>query len=239
MRNFVLLHGAFHGGWCWRFVAERLRARGHHVTTPTQTGVGERRHLISRKLTLDDFTTDLVNHITMEDLTDIVLVGHSFGGGPISGAADRMPERIRHLVYLDARVLENGQAPFDLGVADINEARRRSAIDSSGGLSIPPPTPLSFGVPDGPLADWLRSHLTPHPLSTFQTKLTLRHPVGNDRPKTYIACTDPLYPSLADTRAMLRGRADWNWREIATGHDAMVTAPDELAMMLEEIAALP
>ncbi len=237
MANFVLLHGAFHGGWCWRFVAERLRAHGHNVTTPTQTGVGERKHLLSRTLTLDSFTDDLVHHIAMEDLSDIILVGHSFGGSPISGAADQMPERIRHLVYLDARVLENGQAPFDLGLPEINAARRQAAMDFSDGLSIPPPTPLSFGVPDGPLAEWVLRHLTPHPLNTFETKLTLRHPVGNGRPKTYIACTAPLYPSLADTRAMLRERADWHWREIATGHDAMVTAPEELTTMLEEIAA--
>ena len=97
-KTFVLLHGAWHGGWCWRFVADILRARGHLVTTPTQTGLGERRHLISDRITLQTFIDDLVNHMLAEDLSDAIVVGHSFGGNALSGAAEAIPERIRELV---------------------------------------------------------------------------------------------------------------------------------------------
>src|ERR1700678_102881 len=112
-QTFVLVHGAWHGGWCWSRVADRLRAAGHRVFTPTQTGLGERKHLLSKDITLDTFTTDIVNVIEAEELSDIILVGHSFGGNAISGVADVMPERIRHLVYLDSLVVEGDKSPFD------------------------------------------------------------------------------------------------------------------------------
>src|SRR5215469_5914508 len=94
-KTFVLVHGAWHGGWCWSKVAAILRTRGHTVFTPTQTGLGERAHLISKSIDLGVFVTDITNVIKYEDLTDIVLVGHSFGGNAISGVADTMRERIR------------------------------------------------------------------------------------------------------------------------------------------------
>jgi len=108
-RTFVLVHGMWHGGWCWSRVAEALRARGHRVTTPTQTGLGERKHLLSASITLDTFVADVVNHLEWEDLSEVVLVGHSFGGAPISGAADGAPERIAKLIYLDAAIMEDGE----------------------------------------------------------------------------------------------------------------------------------
>ena len=235
MTNFVLLHGAFHGGWCWRDVAAPLRAHGHIVFTPTQTGLGERRHLLSADITLDTFVQDLVEVMIAEDITDAVLVGHSFGGNAISGVADLMPERVRHLVYLDSMILEHGDSPFSRLRPEVAAERTRLA-QASGGLSIPPPAPAAFGVPDGAGADWLRERLTPHPFATFTSKLTLRHPVGNGRPCTYIVCTDPIYGPLQSSRDWVQGRPGWAWREIATGHDAMVTAPGALAAMLEEIA---
>src|SRR5690606_3636340 len=112
-----------------------------------QTGLGERRHLMSRDITLDTFVLDLVNHIEAEELHDVVLVGHSFGGAAISGAADRMPERIHHLVYLDAVILEDGQAPFDMLPAELVASRRRLAQEEGEGIFIPAPPPPAFGVP--------------------------------------------------------------------------------------------
>src|SRR4051812_29010728 len=109
---YVLVHGSWVGGWFWAPVAEQLRSQGHRVFTPTQTGLGERKHLLSRDVTLDTFVVDLVNVIEAEELRDVILVGHSSAGAPITGVADRMPERIRHLVYLDAFVLQNGQSSY-------------------------------------------------------------------------------------------------------------------------------
>jgi pimeloyl-ACP methyl ester carboxylesterase len=236
-RTFVLLHGAWHGGWCWREVAAALGARGHRVTTPTQTGLGERRHLLSAQITPETFVADLVGHIEAEELSDIVLVGHSFGGIAISGAADRVPERIRHLVYLDSLILEDGQAPFDLVPPEVVAARRALARERGAGIAIPPPPVASFGIPeDHPLAPWVARRLTPHPLGAYETPLRLRNPPGNGLPRTYIACTDPPYAPLERVWRWVRGRPGWGWQEIATGHDAMVTAPEALARLLEQIA---
>lgn len=230
-RTFVLVHGAWHGGWCWAAVAEALRERGHRVYTPTQTGLGERAHLISKSITLDTFITDIANVIRCEDLDDVVLVGHSFGGNAVSGVADRMPERMRRIVYLDATMLENGQTPFGLLPKDVVEARTQAAETSSGGLSIPPPPAAAFGVSEPAQAAWLEARLTPHPFSTFVSPLKLANKIGNGLPATYIMCVDPLYGPLQASRDWVKKNGMMTV-EIRTGHDAMVTAPDALTDLL-------
>ena len=236
-QTFVLVHGAWHGGWCWSRVADRLRAAGHQVFTPTQTGLGERRHLLSKDITLDTFRTDIVNVIEAEELSKIVLVGHSFGGLAISGVADVIPERIRHLVYLDSLMVEGGKSPFDSLPADVVAARRKLAEESSGGLSLPNPPASAFGVLDAHDAEWVKRRLTPHPLSTYTSKQNIKGPVGNNLPRTYIHCTNPSYAALQASRDWVKAQAGWRWAEIATVHDAMVTAPDELAKMLMGVSS--
>lgn len=232
-KTYVLLHGAWHGAWCWRDVAARLRAAGHLVTTPTQTGLGERRHLLSAQITLDTFVEDVVQHLEAEEIGDAILVGHSFGGLGITGAADRVPHRIRHLVYLDAIVLEDGETAWGRMAPEVVAERRRVVEEQGAGLFAPPPPVAAFGVPeDHPLAPWVRRRLTPHPAATYRTPLRLAQPAGNGLPRTYIACTDPWYGPLEWARARVRGRPGWAWEEIATGHDAMVTAPEALAALL-------
>ncbi len=235
MSTFVLLHGAFHGAWCWNRVAPLLRDAGHAVFTPTQTGLGDRAHLIHPGITLDTFVDDLVAVLETEELADVVLVGHSFGGYAITGAADRVPGRIRHLVYLDGVVPVPGKAPLDLSPPEVAAERRRSAAET-GGIAIAAPDPGVFGVPPGPDADWLRRRMTPHPFGAMDTAMTLRHPPGNGLPRTYVACTDPSYAALAWARALVQAQPGWSWREIATGHDCMVTAPAETAALLMETA---
>jgi len=208
-QTFVLVHGAWHGGWCWSRVTDRLRAAGHQVFTPTQTGLGERKHLLSKDITLDTFTKDIVNVIEAEELSNVVLVGHSFGGLAISGAADAMPDRIRHLVYLDSLMVEGGKSPFDNLPPDIVAARRKAAEETSGGLSLPAPPPAAFGISDAKDG-----------------------PVGNNLPRTYSACTNPSYAALEGSRKWVKAQQGWRWAEIATGHDAMVMAPEELTRML-------
>jgi pimeloyl-ACP methyl ester carboxylesterase len=233
---YVLLHGAWHGGWCWRFVADGLRELGHRVFTPTQTGLGERKHPLTSDITLETFVQDLLNVLEMEELAEVILVGHSFGGLAISGAADRAPARIRHLVYLDSVILQDSQTVFGVLPADIVAARRKLALEQGRGVAMPIPPVSAFGIPeDHPRADWVRGHLTPHPVSTYETPLRLKHPVGNGRPCTYIACTDPLYEPLAGVREWVKPAPGWAWQEIATGHDAMVTAPEMLTEMLVRI----
>ncbi|MBV9756124.1 MAG: alpha/beta fold hydrolase [Alphaproteobacteria bacterium] len=231
-KPFVLVHGAWHGGWCWARVAPLLAAAGHRILTPTCTGLGDRAHLLSPAVGLDTFIDDVAAAIATEELTDIVLVGHSFAGSVISGVADRMPERIAQLIYLDATVLRSGQSPFDMIPPDVVAARRRAAAESSGGLTLPVPPASAFGVDDPADAAWLARHLRPHPLKTYEDPLRLQNPLGNGRPKTYIACTQPEYAVLAPVRAWVQAQPDWAFGQIATGHDAMVTAPELLARTL-------
>lgn len=235
MTVFVLLHGMFHGAWCWSRVTPRLEALGHQAHTPVQTGVGERARELHPGITLQTFVDDLTTYLETHDLHNTVLVGHSFGGHAITGAADRVPHRVRHLVYLDAVFPISGTAPIDASLPEVAAERRASAA-STGNLSLPPAPPAYFGVPDGPDADWVRQHLTPHPFGTLTTAITFQGPPGNGLPATYIACTDPLYAPLAHARTAARAHPGWAWRELPTGHDAMVTTPGPLADMLLEIA---
>ncbi len=232
--TFVLLHGAWHGGWCWQRVAEPLAAAGHRVYTPTQTGLGERAYLLSPEITLETFIRDLLEVLEGEDLQDVILVGHSFGGLVITGAADRVPERIRHLVYLDALVLESGQTPFSMVPPDVAQARRALARESSGGLSIPPPSADAFGITDPDDAAWVEAKCTPHPLATYEDCLRLRGPVGNGLPATYVAVS-PDYPPFSRCREFARRQPGWEYRVIDAGHDAMVTSPSAVTDLLLEI----
>ena len=229
--NYVLVHGAFHGGWCWSRVAGRLRAGGHNVFAPTQTGLGERRHLASKDITIDTFVADITGVLEAEELNDVVLVGHSFAGATISGVADRMPERIRHLVYLDSRILEAGQSIMHVDARCTGWLQ--AAKESSGGVSVPcPPAGVfAFSHPDD-LA-WVERRLTPHPAGTFISPLELTNPdIGNGLPRTYVACTDPIYPPLLVCHNWALGREGWGWAETPGGHDAMVTQPEALARLL-------
>jgi pimeloyl-ACP methyl ester carboxylesterase len=229
---FVLVHGAWHGGWCWRQVAEALRAAGHVVFTPTLTGFGERAHLLQPSLTIEDFATDVVSVIEAEELQQVILVGHSFAGAPISVVADRKPEALKRLIYLDAVVLENGQSAFSKLEPAIVAQRVKVAQETSEGLTIPPPPPEAFGVTETHEAGWLRRRMTPQPLNCYQEPIRLNHPLGNGVRKTYIACTDPAYGSLVPTHEWVRRQNGWQYLEFATGHDAMVIRPEALTEVL-------
>ncbi len=235
MTNFVLLHGAFHGAWCWRRVSRILRAAGHDVFTPTQTGVGERAHLLRHDISLDTFVQDLVAVLQAEELEDAVLVGHSFGGNTITGAAARIPQRIRSLVYLDSMIPVSGQSALDSVTPEVAAQRRRQAAETAG-LSLPAPDPSVFGIPPGPDAEWVRRHMTPHPFGAYESALTFDGPPGNGLPATYVFCTDPVYAPLEPSRERARAVEGWQWRDLAASHDAMVTHPEATAALLMELA---
>ena len=225
------MHGAWHGAWCWKKLLPLLHEKGLEVYTPTQTGVGEQAHLLSGDISLDTFILDITDFLTEHDLHNVVLVGHSFAGISISGVADRMPERISRLVYLDALLLQNGQSVFDIIPPEMAQARRELAQQTSGGISLPPPEPAVLGVSDADDVQWLIAHCTPHPVSTYESKMTLSHSLGNGLPATYIAVT-PHYAPTTSSRNYAKTRSDWQYAEIPAGHDAMVTSPLALYELL-------
>lgn len=234
-KAFVLAHGAWHGGWCWERVAQRLRAQGHRVFSPSFTGMGDRAHQMSAAITMATFVQDLVGLIETENLSDVTLVGHSFGGVPISGAADRIPQRIRRLVYLDGVVLESGKAPFDAYPPQEVQSRIAAAQRMGEALVVLPPDPLppAWGlVPGTPDHDWVARQLTPMPLEVYRTALALKAPVGAGLPRTYVHCTQPQSPVIAPSAALVRSWPDWDWIDLAAPHDAMITHPDAVADIL-------
>ena len=230
-RTYVLVHGGFHGGWCWRRVADRLGGTGHRVFTPTQTGLGERRHLMSANITLDVFVEDVTKLLEAEELSDVILVGHSFGGRTVAGVADLMPERIARLVLLDTGLFVSGQSALDAMPAVEREERYRLAREGDG-LGMAVPHARRFGLTDSEDLAWVTRRLTPQPFSTYTSALTLRHPLGNGCPVTYIRCTAPRYPTIDAGEAFARAQPDWQVLELDTGHDAMISAPGPLSEML-------
>lgn len=236
----MLVHGAWHGAWCWHAVAERLRAAGRRVLAPDLTGLGRKSHLLSAAITLDTCIADVTDLIEAEDLSGVVLVGHSFGGAVVLGVADRVAARLHGLVFLDSLILESGRSPFDMLAPAVAAERRRLVREAGGGIALPVPPVSAFGIPeDHPAAEGVRRRLVPHPAGTYESALTLVHPLGNGLPCTYVHCTQPSYPPLEGSRALARARPDWRWRTLATGHDAMVTAPDALARLLLDAADAP
>jgi pimeloyl-ACP methyl ester carboxylesterase len=235
MATFVLVHGGWHGGWCWKKVTPLLRVRGHEVLTPTLTGLGERAHLAAPDVGLETHVRDLLNMLEYENVRDVVLVGHSYAGMVITAVADRAPERIARLVYLDAFVPADGQALVDLLPPERRDMFLEQARTGEQ-LSVPSPPPELWGVADEDDLAWVRPRVVPQPLATFTEALHLDHADATPT-RTYVACTASATATTFRPFAE-RVRADpaWRYREIATGHDAMITAPDALAALLLEAA---
>lgn len=235
-KTYVLVPGAFWGGWVWRKVEPKLQSAGHRVFSVTNTGLGERSHLLTRDVNLDTFVKDVLGVFTYNDITNAVLVGHSLAGVTITAVADAIPERIHHLVYLDAAVLEPGKSFFDYIAPEARARLQKVAQDSSGGITLPPPAPeavqKSMGLSDEEDVRLITSHSTPHPIATFESPLMLKNEFGSGLPKTYIACTNPALPAIEGSKKRVKEQQNWNWKEIATGHAAMVTRPDELSEIL-------
>ncbi len=230
--TFVLVHGAAHGGWCWRRVADRLSAAGHRVYTPTLTGLGARAHLLSPQVGLDTAIKDVVGVLEYEELDDVVLVGHSFGATVVCGVAARARKHLRALVLLDGLLAQPGSSILD-GFDPSTAAARLAATQVTAGTRTLPPLDLpAIGVTDDEDTAWLRRRLTPHPVRTYTDPLMVDPPLAAGLPCSYVACTDPPYPPVARSAAMAREEPGWHYSELPTGHDAMITAPAEVAAIL-------
>ena len=231
--TFVLVHGAWHGGWCWRRVADLLTAQGHRAFTPTLTGLGERSHLMQPGINVSTHATDVVNVIKWEGLRDIVLVGHSYGGCIISGVAEQMGDTIGSIVFLDAFVPENGDSMADLTSQLVRDSLK--AATERGDVSVPARPAAAFLVNEKDQA-WVDSLCGPQPIAAFTEKLTLTGAVGKVAKKAYVRAA--AYPNPGFDKALERVKADKAWRTygVPCGHDVMVDMPERLAEILLEVA---
>lgn len=231
--TFVLVHGAWHGGWVWQTLAQHLRQQGHNVYTPTLTGLGEKSHLLNNSINLDTFITDIINLFKWENLNNVVLLGHSFGGLVVSGVADRIPEKIRQLIFLDGFLIENGQSAFDTLPAKAVDKLYNIAASQCNGLALPAPRPVLLGYPDDEnTTETIAGLLTPHPIGTYASKLELHHPLGNYLPVTYYKCTNPVYDPVAQSHALAKKQQGWSIVKLPTSHAAPFTHPHLLADLL-------
>lgn len=238
MATYVLVHGGGHGGWCWRQLSPLLRAAGHEVYTPTLTGLGERAHLLSPDIDLDTHVADITAVLEYEDCTEVILVGHSYGGMVITGVADRATRRISHLVYLDGAIPVDGESLADVIPALIGIARSDARVVDGVELALWPDSPASlaiYGVTDPDDAAWLQGKLTPHPWKSFVQPLRLTNEAAVKRiPRSNI---NSSIAASGMVEGPLRDRAqaaDQVW-EIDTGHDLMITAPREVAEILLQL----
>jgi pimeloyl-ACP methyl ester carboxylesterase len=232
-RTFVLVHGSWHGGWCWRRVADLLEKRGHKVFAPTLTGLGERSHLMSAMITLDTHITDVANVIKWENLENVVLVGHSYAGFVVSGVAERVLPQISSIVFLDAFMPENGQRVVDLSPPALRATSFAAAEKNEVGRPIPPAK--AFGVNEKDQA-WVDSKLTQQPTFVSLQPIVLTGAREKVAKKTYIRATS--YPNPRFDSHLERLKSDPTWRTygVPSGHDVMVDMPDRLTEILIEVA---
>ena len=231
--TFVLVHGAWHGGWCWRRVSDLLERQGHKVFTPTLTGLGDRSHLMSKDIRLATHVTDVVNLMKWEGLSGVVLCGHSYGGMVVSGVAEQMADAINSIVFLDAFVPENSDSMAALTSGAVRDNLKIAA--ERGDLGVPARSAAAFLVKDKDQA-WVDAMCVPQPIGTMTEKITLtgaRERIGK---KAYIRAS--AYPNPGFDTAYARVKADTSWRtyEVPCGHDVMVDMPERLTEILVEVA---
>lgn len=232
-KTFVLVHGAWHGGWCWRRVADRLEKQGHKVFTPTLTGVADRSHLLGPNVKLATHIADVANLIKWERLSNIVLCGHSYGGFVISGAAELVPDAIGSIVFLDAFMPDNGDAVLDLTGAAVKDAVKAAA--AAGELGIKPRAAAAFGVNEADRA-WVDALCTPQPIATFSDKIALTGARDRVAKKAYVRAKNYENPGFDKAVARLKGNPAWKLYEAPCGHDVMVDMPDRLTEILLEVS---
>jgi Alpha/beta hydrolase family len=227
-KTFVLISGAFLGGWCWRRVSDLLEKKGHKVFSPTLTGLGERSHLLSKEVNLDTHISDIVNVIKWENLNDICLVAHSYGGWPSSGALEQIGSNVSSIVWLDAFKPENGQKAVDL--TSFSKAVLASAEKGEPSIPAPKAGPVVVNEND---RVWFDSKATAQPMGTYLQPIKLSGALGKVAKKTYIRI--PRFPNPAFDKALAECKADKTWNTIentTSGHVVMMDAPEWLADIL-------
>ena len=243
MATFVLVPGAWLGGWAWRDVTRELRRRGHDVYPVTLTGLGERVHLARPEVDLETHIADVVNLLAYENLTNVVLAGHSYAGSVITGVADRAPERLAQLVYVDSAPLADGQTMLELNGPEGSAALEKTVAEQGAGWQwpLPPFALLAEGASLDGLNETARARIvaraTPHPFATYRQPLRLANPDGGNYQRAVIACDDVRNLIAAGIPPLVAlTQPPWRYEELHTGHWPMFSMPDELAALLDRIA---
>jgi pimeloyl-ACP methyl ester carboxylesterase len=239
MATFVLVHGAWGGGWVWKKVIPLLRTAGHDVHASTGTGLGDRVLLAGPAVNLDTHITDVVNLLQFEGLTEVILVGWSYGGMIITGVAERVPERLARLVYLDALVPADGENSYDAEHSSEGvRAADRAAAEAAGmpGFLVVEPYAdwLASLTLDPADRDWLLAKLVPQPLATYTQPIRLGNPAAAEVPRTFVSCTEGKEAGdvFAHTASQLRSDPGWHYRELTNNHLAPINAPQATAEVL-------
>ncbi len=226
----IFVHGGFHGGWCWVRVAEPLRAAGWRVYTPSLTGLGDRAHLLAPTVGLDTHVQDIVGLITCEELDSVVLCGHSAAGAVITVVADRVPERVAGLLYLDASLPAHGQSMLDfMGDSQgIPALFRAQAAAHGDGWRVPAGLPFDaagFGVDDAADAAWVNRRMSAHPLAAFTDPVILSGAGAAVTRRTYVRCEGFQIAHGEPLIARLEKDPSWSTERWDCGHSPQVTAP--------------
>jgi pimeloyl-ACP methyl ester carboxylesterase len=229
--TYILVHGAWHGSWCWKRVRAALQSAGHNVFTPTLTGLGERSHLNSAAIDLSTHIADIVNLIHWEELSDVVLCGHSYAGCVITGVADQIPDRIRALVFLDAFLPENGESLMDIVPSEVAQTVREQARATGEGWKMNPIPAQFLGVRDPHDVAWVDAQCTPQAMATFEERIKLTGNLEHIQDIAYMLPTE-RHPNLlvSHERAKAKGWKICTIRNSA--HDFMIDYPQKLAEFL-------
>ena len=242
MANFLLVHGAWHGAWCWRRVSEALVRAGHRAHAVTLTGVGERAHLLTPSIDLETHIADVVAALEAEELDEVVLAVHSYAGMLGTAVADRLSGRLRHLVYVDAVVPKPGES-WSSTHASATRSARLAAAAASPDRSFPPPDPAVFGLAEADHA-WVQRRQTPHPGGTYEAPLSFDPQRVARVPRTFVNCVRPPLATIDAIRTRVSDPRFWDgaWlpgsrvATLETGHDPMISAPEALTQLLLDCA---
>ena len=233
-KTFLLIHGAYHGGWCWRLVTDIIEQNGHKVYAPSLTGNGDRVHLLSKDIELDTQISDIVNLVTWEDLKDICLVAHSFGGWPASGALERIHDRVASIVWVDAFKPKNGEKALDY-ISEFSRKALEAAV-ARGEPGRNPPPAKTYSINEKHYA-WIDSRLTPQPNGVALQPIKLSGKLDGIAKKTYVRV--PKYRQAGFDKALGECQADKTWQTFVnanSGHDVMIDQPEWLAGLLLRVS---
>jgi pimeloyl-ACP methyl ester carboxylesterase len=223
-KTFLLVPGAWHGAWCYRRVQDLLIAKGHKVYALTLTGLADRSHLASDAVNMDTHVADVVNFVTWEDLNDFILVGHSYGGLVVTGAAEKIAPKVASIVYLDAFIPENGQSMADIVKREMPQSGFAPSYPAKA-MGVPPEDEV-----------WADAKLTPQPVNTYNQKMTLTGAYTTIAKKAFVRTLQFENPGMQATYETLKQQPDWKTFTIDCGHDLMIAKPQETADILEQVA---